>query len=161
MKIVSIISLSIILAACGGSSGGNGPDVSTLFQKATYDIALTKCGNNVPQDISNYTLTGADKNVILSPDQGAKLLIEGSGHSVCISGSMSTLTITGSGHSVYVNGSISTLTISGSESDVLIFDDVLALKVSGSENDIWIKTVATYTDNGTENNLLDIDKAKL
>lgn len=171
MKTLSILSLSIMLAACGGgssssddtsnSNNSSGSGVSTTLKNATYETALTKCGSNITLNISDHTVSGTGEKYVLTPLQDAKLNIEGSGHNICISGDMDKLAIAGSGHDVYVDGKVNTLTVQGRGHDVLIFDDVLSIDLKGMGHDIWAKSVATYNDNGTGNDIMNISDAKL
>lgn len=171
MKTLSILSLSIMLAACGGgssssddtsnSNNSSGSGVSTTLKNATYETALTKCGSNITLNISDHTISGNSVDYVLKPAGKAKLLIRGSSNDICISGSMDVLTIVGSSNDVFINGVVSTLKIEGSSNDVLVFDDVASIEMSGARNDVYVKTVATYEDFGSKNSIMNISDAKI
>ena len=160
MKTLSVISLSIILAACGGESDSSN-NISGQLERATYELALGKCGDGLPLNISDHTVAGSGENYILVPAENAELYVEGTGHEICIGGDMNILSVSGSGNNVYVSGSVSTLVVRGVNSDIFIFGDALSADMSGTGNDVYVKTVATYEDTGTNNGIMNISNAKL
>ena len=163
MKNVPIISLSIILTACGGSddSKSQADNSAEQLKSATYELALNKCGTGIPTYISSNGITGVGEKSILLPSANADLLIEGGDNNICITGNMNALTIKGLSHDIFVEGSVNTLTIEGSNNHVIVFDDVLRIIMSGSSHDVFVGSVATYEDLGMNNKIMEVSNAKL
>jgi hypothetical protein len=166
MKTLSTISLSLMLAACGGTSGSSdsisqGTDIMVQAEQATYKIALNSCGNDIPNNFSNTTILGSNSRSILIPSKNSELLIMGNNHNVCIGGGLDKLTIEGDNNSIFIQGVINQLIVNGSNQRAFAFDDVMALDLAGSNNSVWLGSVATYTDIGQNNNIMNIINSKL
>jgi hypothetical protein len=166
MKTLSTISLSLMLAACGGTSGSSdsisqGTDIMVQAEQATYKIALNSCGEDLPVDFADVEIIGTNTRSIFIPSESAVLLISGDNHNVCVDGGMDKLTIEGDNNTVYVKGAVRVLTVSGDNQRAYVFGDVLALAMSGTNNRSWLESVATYEDSGSNNSIIDIIHAKI
>lgn len=164
MKTLTILTLSILLAACGGSSdSGTGTSQQPpAKQKATYDLALLECGDNLATSFDTLEVSDGGRNVKASPNsQAATVAVSGRGNDLCIGGDIDTITISGDGNDVYINGSVQTVKIDSRGNDVMIFGSVAAIVFNADGNDVWVKSVATYTDNSDANDIMSIDQAEL
>jgi hypothetical protein len=171
MKTLSVISLSIILAACGGEGGSSDdlgsknnsvimpPDIGIV---SGYELVEEECGANLALDFDELSINDSSKNIKAQPSGNAsRVNVSGSSHDICIGGSISQLNIVGSSHNIYINGSIGQLNIDSSSVEIYVFGGIGAANLEGSSNDIYTQEIATYTDSGTNNDIMNISNAKL
>lgn len=169
MKTLSVISLSILLAACGGSSSSSNEQSKAPVKPPViavvggYDLALDKCGNNLVVAFDDLSINDSSENIKAQPnDDSASVHVSGSSHDICIDGNISELSLSGSSHDVYINGSVGRVNIeSGSSMDLYIFGGITELNMVGSSHDVYTQEVAVINDSSSSSSIMNISNAEL
>lgn len=176
MKTLSVLSLSILLAACGGSSSSsddaniskqeksNSSDIAppTVTPVAGYDKVLENCGDALVVSFDDLSISGSlNKMKTKSNSNSSDVRISGDSNIVCIEGSVTEVSISGSNASLYVNGSIGELRVSGFSAKVVVFGGIASAKMSGDSIKIYTQEVATIKNIGDENSIMNISNANL
>lgn len=166
MKTLSILTLSIMLAACGGESSSSSSEIDQKTEEkigvsfSDYEslcgdesILPAKSGSIVSDDNQQYRIE-ADAN-------DATVEIKDSNSVVCVYGDFPAIAVTGSGHEVYVNGGVKYLAVSGDNHKVIVFGEIQSVEIDGNSNNVRFEAVATISEIGQENSIMNISNANL
>lgn len=162
MKSLSVISLALLISACGADNSSSNEEEQ---QQRQIDSGLSfsdyenLCGQNPVSSFEPGAIVLDDtKQFKFQPlTSEATLEIQNSDSSVCIYGDFAKLVIAGENNEVYVSGDVEYVQILGSKHDILVFGDVQSIDIEGDENAVQFNSVAVINEDGEYNLLIDGD----
>lgn len=166
MKTLSILTLSIVLAACGGGSSSSSSEIDQKTEDnegVSFSDYESLCGDESILPAKNGSVVSDDdqKYRIRADADDATVEIRDSNSAVCVYGDFPAIAVTGSGHKVYVNGGVKYLVVSGDDHKVMVFGAIQSVEIDGNNNDVRFETVATISEMGQENSIMNISNANL